>query len=208
MGCDSPYGYPNMISIVVALLVACGGPTPASIKVDGDQAMVVHSTDAVAVNAATVLDADGKPLAEAPAITWTVTPDSVAKLDGTNVVPVANGEATVTAAVGDIKTEYKLTVQLPDSVAIMGYAPGDAFPIGESKALTATVKSGETAIDGMTVTWASDNAAVATVDNNGMVMGVTEGTANVTATSGALSATVSVTVQPAVPATADAAAPK
>lgn len=197
-----------MISIVVALLVACGGPTPASIKLDGEQAKVVHSMDAVAVNAASVLDAEQKPLAEQPQVVWTVTPETVAKLDGTNIVPVANGEATITAAVGDIKSEYKFTVQLPDAVAITGYAPGDAFPMGESKALTATVKSGETAIDGMTVTWASDNAAIATVDDKGMVMGVAEGMANITATSGALTATVSVTVQPAAPATADAVPPK
>lgn len=194
-----------MISILVALLVACGGPTPASIKLDGEQAKVVHSVDPVAVNAASVLDAEGNALHEQPAVTWTVTPDTVAKLDGSNIVPVGNGDATITAAVGDIKSEYKLTVQLPDSVAVTGYAPGDAWPMGESKALTATVKSGETAIAGAPVTWASDNAAIATVDDKGLVTGVAEGTANITATSGALSAVTSVTIQPAAPATADAA---
>jgi hypothetical protein len=194
-----------MISVLVAL-IACGGPTPASIKLDGDQAKIVHSTDAVAVNAATVLDAEGAALAEQPAVTWTVTPETVAKLDGSNIVPVGNGDATITAAVGDIKSEYHVMVALPDSVAITGYTPGDAWPMGESKTLMGAVNSGGTAIEGMAVTWASDNAAVATVDDKGMVMGVSEGTANITATSGALSAVVSVTIQPAAPATADAAA--
>lgn len=193
-----------MINVVLAFLIACGGPTPASIKVEGETAQVVHTTDAVAVHPAVVLDSAGAPVEAAP-IVWTVTPDTVAKLDGTNIVPVGNGEATVTASLGDVKSEYKLTVQLPDSIAISGYAAGDGFPIGESRQLTATVKSGETAIEGMPVTWASDNAAVATIDEKGMILGLTEGTANVKATSGALESVVSVMVQPAAPVAADAA---
>ena len=191
-----------MFTSLLALLLACGGPTATSIALEGDAAKTVHTTDALALNPAKVLDAEGKELAEAPAVTWTVTPDTVAKIDGTNIVPLANGEATITAAVGDIKAEYKVTVALPDSLTVAGYTAGDAFAVGETKTLTATIKSGETVISTLTPTWASDNAAVATVDNAGAVTAVAEGTANITATLGALTSTTAVTI--AAPAVADA----
>lgn len=199
-----------MMNLVLAFLVACGGPTAASIKFDGEQAPV-HTVDAVAVKAPQVLDAEGKALAEQPAVVWTVTPDSVAKLDGNNIVPVANGEAVITAAVGEIKAEYKLLVQLPDNVAIAGYDPAAPFAVGETRQMTAAVRSGETAIDGLKATWSVTAPAVATIDENGLLTAVAAGMTDVKATyAGAapIEATTSITVVDAAPAAADAAAPK
>ena len=193
-----------MLTTLVALLVGCGGSQPASIKLEGEPSVAVHAMDPQAVEAATVLDAAGAALATQPEVVWTVTPDTVAKLDGTNVVPVANGEATVKASVGDISAEYKFVVALPDKLAINGYNAGDAWPMGEAKQLTAQVFAGETAIEGQTATWTSDNAAVATVDEMGKVTAVAEGTANVSAAWSNLTTTVALTVGPAAPATADA----
>lgn len=48
------------------------------------------------------------------------------------------------------------------------------------------------------VTWESDNTEVATVDGNGTVVGVSEGTCNITATAGDKSVTTKVTVKGAV----------
>jgi len=61
--------------------------------------------------------------------------------------------------------------------------------------LTATVTdaSGET-MSGATVTWATSDAAVATVSSTGLVTSVANGTATITATSGSTSAAASVTV--------------
>lgn len=64
---------------------------------------------------------------------------------------------------------------------------------GESGVLTATVTP-ENATD-KTVTWSSDNEAVATVDANGKVTAVSEGTATVTAKAGEKTATCKVTVK-------------
>ena len=44
------------------------------------------------------------------------------------------------------------------------------------------------------IEWSSDNTAVATVDENGVVTGVAKGTANITVTVGNVSKTVPVTV--------------
>ena len=50
-----------------------------------------------------------------------------------------------------------------------------------------------------TITWASNNTSVATVNNSGKVTGVAPGTATITATCGAYSASCKVTVEEAVP---------
>jgi len=68
---------------------------------------------------------------------------------------------------------------------------------GESLTLTATVAP-DNATD-KTVAWSSSNAAVATVDNNGVVTAVAEGTATITAKAGDKSATCVVTVKASVP---------
>jgi len=67
--------------------------------------------------------------------------------------------------------------------------------VGATHTLTATVKdkSGQT-ISGAAVTWASDNASVATVNASGVITSVANGTAHVTATSGSASASATVTV--------------
>ncbi len=178
---------------LLALFVGCA-PTPASIKFDGDATVSVNKLDQVDVLKATVLDAEGKAIEPQPALTWTVTPDSVAKLEGAKVTPVANGEATVTAAVGEVKNKYAFIVALPDKVEIAGYTAGTPWPAGQSAQLTATVKAGETALAGETVTWSSSADTVATVQADGTVTGVAPGTATITAASGALSSTVDVTI--------------
>jgi hypothetical protein len=190
---------------LLALLTGCA-PEPASIKFDGEPVVTVHNTDAMPVNKATVLDADGKALDPQPALTWAVNPPAVAKLDGAKVTPVANGEATVEAKVGEIKNQYKFVVALPDKVEVAGYTAGSAWPVGQDAQLTATVKAGDAAVDGQTVTWTSSDAAVATVDDKGLVHGVADGKATITATSGSLNATVDIAIGTAVVAAADPAA--
>ena len=73
---------------------------------------------------------------------------------------------------------------------------------GESLQLTATVAP-EDAMD-KTVTWSSDNETVATVDENGLVTGVAEGTATITAKAGEKTATCQVAVTPDLEAEAKA----
>lgn len=191
---------------LLALFVGCA-PTPASIKFDGDAKVTVNTLDKVDALKATVLDAEGKAIEPQPALTWTVSPDTVAKLEGTQVAPVANGEATVTAAVGEVKANYTFVVALPDKVEIAGYTAGTPWPVGQSAQLKAMVKAGEAEVAGQTVTWTSSSDAVATVAADGTVTGVAAGTATITATSGALSATVDVTIGGEAVAAADGAAP-
>jgi uncharacterized protein YjdB len=78
----------------------------------------------------------------------------------------------------------------PDSISVI---------VGNTSTLTAAVKdAGGNTLDGRDVTWKSDNTAVATVDDDGVVTAVAAGTTRVTATSGGKSgsAKVVVTLEP------------
>ena len=67
---------------------------------------------------------------------------------------------------------------------------------GEQQQLSATVKDQNNAtMSGASVTWATSDAAVATVSSTGLVTSVANGIATITATIGSLTATASVTVQ-------------
>lgn len=188
----------GMYTFVVASMMGCG-QTPAEVKFAGEETVTVYNTEAVGVLAATVLDAEGKALATQPELKWSANPDSVAKLEGDKVVPVASGKATVKACATDtVCKEYNLVVALPDSVVIS--APeGVAWTVGATGNLAAKVMSGATEVPGQTVTWASDNATIATVDDKGTVTAVAVGAANVTATSGTLNATFPLTITEAAP---------
>lgn len=183
---------------IVASLVGCA-PVPAEVKFAGEENVTVYAVDPVAVQAATVADAEGNAIEPTPALTWTVTPEDVAKLDGTNVVPAKSGTAEVKACVGEVCKAYNLVVALPDALAVTG-PENNTVAIGTPAAVTAKVMSGTTEVPNQTVTYASDNAAVATVDDKGMVTGLTAGTANITATSGTWSGSVAINVVAAAPA--------
>jgi len=67
--------------------------------------------------------------------------------------------------------------------------------VGQTVQLTATPRDASgNPVPGQTITWASSNAAVATVGTSGLVTGVVVGTDTVTATSGGKSGTAVVTV--------------
>lgn len=68
--------------------------------------------------------------------------------------------------------------------------------VGATRQITATIEPADA--DDKTVTWSSSNESVATVDGNGLITFVGEGTATITAkTSNGIEATVTVTVNPA-----------
>jgi uncharacterized protein YjdB len=184
---------------IVASLVGCA-PVPADVKFASEEKMTVYTVDPVAVQAASVVDAEGNAIEPMPALTWTVSPEDVAKLDGTNVVPLKSGEAMVKAcATESICKEYSIVVALPDALAVTG-PENNTVAIGTPAQVTAKVMSGTIEVPNQTVTYASDAPAVATVDDKGMVTGVTAGTANITATSGTWSGSVALTVVAAPPA--------
>lgn len=89
-------------------------------------------------------------------------------------------------------------VAIPLPVATVTVSPASASVVtGATQQLTAITKdASNNVLTGRTVTWASSNAAAATVDANGLVTAVATGTATITATSEGQSGTSTITVTP------------
>jgi uncharacterized protein YjdB len=81
-------------------------------------------------------------------------------------------------------------------VASVTVSPATAsLTVGQTAQLAATPRDASgTPLSGRAVTWATSNAAVATVNSNGLVTGATAGSANITATSEGQGGTAAITV--------------
>lgn len=77
---------------------------------------------------------------------------------------------------------YKRAVDLTETTLTLSAVPTEPIAIGGTFLSTPTLKAGEQALFGKTITWSSDNDNVATVDAaTGTVTGVAAGKANITA---------------------------
>ena len=133
---------------------------------------------------ATPKDAAGNALT-GRSIAWTTSSATVATVTATGLVTSAGaGTATITATSEGMSGTATVTVT-PVPVAAVTVSPGSASVVmGATVQLTATPRdSSGNALTGRTVTWASDITTVAAVDGNGIVTGVTAGSATITATS-------------------------
>ena len=141
-------------------------------------------------------------------VTWKSSDAAVATVDANGkVTAVKAGEATITVTTedGGKTATCKVTVK-PNLVSEITLA-ALAIYVGESKAVTATVKPDDAT--NKELTWKSSDESIATVDNTGKVTGKKIGTATITATaqdgsgvSGSCTVTVlspvkKVTVEPA-----------
>jgi len=119
------------------------------------------------------------------AVTWASSSPLVAAVSSSGLVTaVATGSATITATSEGQNGSSAITVS---NVPVASVAVGPAAAgilIGQTVQLTATAKdaNGNTLI-GRVVTWASNNAAVASVNSSGLSTGVAAGSATITATS-------------------------
>ena len=178
-------------TVTVAIVpVAAVTVTPASVN------MPVGLT---AQLAATPRDASGNPLA-GRVVTWASSNAAVASVSGGGLVTaVAAGVATITAASEGQSGSATITVTIVP-VASVGVSPASVnMAIGLTAQLTATPRDASgNPLSGRVVTWASSNAAVATVNGSGLVTAVAAGTATITAMSEGQSgsATITVTIVP------------
>ena len=128
-------------------------------------------------------------------ITWKSDNEAVATVssDGT-VTALSVGTANITATCGNATVTCKVTVNPVEATGVILSADNMSLLVGQTEKLTATVQPANTT--DKTVTWKSDNEAVATVSSDGTVTAVSVGTANITATCGKATATCKVTVNP------------
>ena len=171
---------PAGVSVWFDDVVITMGIPVASVSVSPATALVsVGST--VQLNAS-VLPAD----ATNKLLNWTSADANIATVDANGLVTAKSaGTVRITATTQDgSKTSYADVTVQTGAIAVTGLSinPTSAsINTGETKQFSAVVTP--LGASNKTVTWSSDNEAVATVDANGLVKAIAKGTANITATS-------------------------
>lgn len=140
-------------------------------------------------------DAAGKAIA-AKATAWFAAPFDLASADESGLVTFYQpGEVTVGAIVEGKPVFTKVIVKPAPIKTVEIAVPDTPILVGGTMKLvpTARIFNGDPRTDA-TITWASDNPSVATVDAAGVVTGLAPGKASLKASSGPASGTMTVTV--------------
>jgi alpha-tubulin suppressor-like RCC1 family protein len=171
-----------------------GSPTVASVTVAlSPGTLLVGSTVQLT---ATTKDSAGNVLT-GRAVTWASSDTAVATVSATGLVTgVAVGSAMITATAEGKNGTAAVTVTAPPPVLVASVtvAPATVL-VGMTVQLTAATKDAAgNVLTGRTVTWATSNPAVATVNSTGLATGVAGGQATITATSEGQSGTAAITV--------------
>jgi alpha-amylase len=173
-----------------------GGEDPEDVEVTSitlNKSSVTIAQGATATLTATVLPSN----ATDQTVTWTTSNSSVASVAEGVVTGVAEGTAVITATASNgLKATATVTVEAVEEDIEVTSITLDKSSVtivqGATAALTATVLPSDAT--NRTVTWTTSNSTVATV-SNGVVTGVTKGTAVITATTAnGLTATATITV--------------
>lgn len=131
-----------------------------------------------------------------PVLTWASEDEAVATVDGQGVVTAhMNGQTLVTVTWGELSASAMVTVaQAADRIVITPDVVR-LTSIGEMVELTASVRdANDVEIEGADPTWTSEDPAVASVNDQGVVTAHMPGTTRVTATFGIVASSVSVSV--------------
>ena len=181
-----------------AMLTVTAAPPPpvASVTVSLGSSSITAGQTTQAT--ATEKDASGNTLT-GRTVTWSSNNTAVATVSGSGLVTaVAAGSAQITATSEGKTGSAALTVSssTPPPVATVTVSLASAsITAGQTTQATATEKdaSGNT-LTGRTVTWSSNNTAVATVSSTGLVTAFAAGSAQITATSEGKSGSAGLTV--------------
>ena len=124
-------------------------------------------------------------------ISWTSSNKFVATVESDGkVTAVGGGQATITAQIGFKVATCKLTVVVPVESVSLNFS-SVTLDEGESVILKATASPKDAT---ETVTWSSSNESIATVDQEGKVSAIKEGSADIVAKAGNQLATCTVRV--------------
>ncbi len=194
------------IALAVSLLasstlaaIGCGGSSPTLQSVSVFPSSVTLSVGKTTALSAKASYSDGTQSTAASA-QWSSSAPSVATVSDSGVVTaVAAGTATVTATQGGKSGACAVTVSPPALTGISASPASVTLALGgtQAVAISGTYSDGSKAAIASGVQFSSSNAAIATVDNTGLVKGVAAGSAQITAAVSGMSTTVNVTVSAA-----------
>lgn len=193
------------IAAFSVFVTACGGdggspnlgPVPRVTRIDVTPQAADVDVSGTQQYTAVAFDAQGQAVSGAT-FSWRTSSSAVASISSTGLsTGVAPGNATITAAVGDVTGSASIRVILQTGpIARVEILPNPATVfVSATIPLTATAYDAQgRPIDGTPFTYTSSNTAIATVNSTGVVTGVSAGTASITARTGTLSASAAVTV--------------
>ncbi len=197
----------GVVVALTALAAACGrggdGPTPPAVapvaSVRFGVAVDTLEPGGTRAPVARALDAQGAVLA-GRAVAYAVDPQAVATVDGAGTVTaVAPGAATLTAtSEGRTATVALAVVRVPVAAVAFpaGVAAGVTLREGETQAVAATATDAKQRVRAdRPVAYTTADAAIATVDANGVVTARGAGQTTLTATAEERSASLAVTVR-------------
>ncbi|MGI6710336.1 MAG: Ig-like domain-containing protein [Bacilli bacterium] len=128
-----------------------------------------------------LLQAAAYPIGASSLVTWTSSNTAIATVDANGrVTGVATGSVTITATSivsSTIKATHQVTVS--DAMNITLNPTSLSIAAGASQTITATVIAAS--LTDKSVVWSSSNTSVATVDANGKVTGIAQGSATIIA---------------------------
>src|SRR5512137_71004 len=183
------------IAVLIALAVAACGPSVKSVSVEPARA-TLDAKGATAPLRAVARDDKGQPIdASRLKVAWSSSAPQTASVDDAGTVTAQrSGEATVTAAIGEVRGAAQVVVSIPVSVSVSAVSR-DLRP-GETVVLSVVVVaySGKPVTVPRTITWSTSDAGVVRVVD-GKLEAVGPGSATVTAAAGALKGTSAVTVR-------------
>lgn len=132
-----------------------------------------------------------------PNVTWSSNNTNVATVNNGVVTALGSGTATITASSGNISTTCSVTVVSPEEVIpeLTGLAmnlSNSSIEVGETLQLSYTRTPSDAVLE--TISWSSGNNSIATVNQNGLVTGISVGSTTITAYYGDISTTCNLTV--------------
>ncbi len=200
-----PTSWQRAVLLCVALFAACEqqpnalGPDFGVVSISlSPRVDTVQVGDSIRLSATVIMNNNQAPRA----LNWTSAMSALASVSQTGMVRgLHSGAGFIIASSGNKKdsasvTVLSLTPPPPVPVAAVVVSPASStVRVGATTQLTATPEDGSgTPLTGRTVTWASNNVAIAMVNGSGLVTPMTPGAAMITATSEAASGTAAVTV--------------
>ncbi len=165
---------------------------PASVEVS-PSSVTLTGVGQTAQLAAVVRDGQGAAISGA-AVSWRSSATGVATVSsGGLVTAVDDGQATITAASGSASGTATVTVRIGTTPSVaVSPATATLDALGATLQLTARDENGSTITH---LSWASDNADIATVSGSGLVTALAAGEATITATAGSAQGTSVVVVR-------------
>lgn len=182
----------SIIALISSLLLMIGGLSSCNFveveKIKPEKTELTLSIGDEEYVSCTVLPEEGESL-----LSWESSNENVAKVSKHGIITaVGAGKCTITVSAGDKTAMIKVTVK-PAIEQILFFTSNVTIKEEENYTVSFSIRPSNA--DSKTIEWSSSNPAVATVDQNGKITGVKEGSCSISASAGDTNSIISVQVK-------------